>query len=563
MTIINYQRPRIINSVILIGLAILTFGLVFLALTPPYSRDALIHHLAIPKLWIDKGGFYETPGAVFSYYPMNIEILYLLCLIIGTDILSKVIHLCFALGTGLIIYFYIKPKLGRTYSLLGMLIWISTPIVIYVGTIAYIDFGVTFFMMLAFFFFLRLMENESISLKKNIILFSLFTGLALGAKYTALITLPFFSGCLFIIESRKSGNVKALKYTAIYLFLSIFVASPWYFKNVYLTGNPIYPLSLPLSISDEQKEENANVKNSSSMSNEEDNARVELGGSTLLARRVLYSENIFQILAIPLRIFWQGKDNNSQYFDGVLNPIFLVFLPFFWFERKARKQLLVMFFFAWFFIFMVFFLQGMRIRYIIPAIPPLVILNVFGIRNIIQRRSIIVRSLVIVLLVFLIGMNFNYLWKRMDFVKPWRYLSSNETREQFLDRLVGSYRPINWINNNLPQDAKVLFILAGHRGYYCEREYRFYPNFGQGTLDMMVKSNNVEDLRRLCSQLRGTHLFTNHYLVFKYLRSYYSEEDIDKFRYNMNLISKQLYKEGPFSVLELQYDSPQKNTGHH
>ena len=36
---------------------------IILNLTPPISRDALIHHLAVPKLWLKHGGFYEIPWA--------------------------------------------------------------------------------------------------------------------------------------------------------------------------------------------------------------------------------------------------------------------------------------------------------------------------------------------------------------------------------------------------------------------------------------------------------------------------------------------------------------------
>jgi hypothetical protein len=59
---------------------------IILNLTPPLSRDALIHHLAIPKLWLKHGGFYEIPWADYSYYPMYINLLYLV---------SKIYSLCF------------------------------------------------------------------------------------------------------------------------------------------------------------------------------------------------------------------------------------------------------------------------------------------------------------------------------------------------------------------------------------------------------------------------------------------------------------------------------------
>jgi len=42
---------------------------IVLALTPPVARDVLIHHLAIPKLWLIHGGFYEIPWRGFLIIP--------------------------------------------------------------------------------------------------------------------------------------------------------------------------------------------------------------------------------------------------------------------------------------------------------------------------------------------------------------------------------------------------------------------------------------------------------------------------------------------------------------
>ncbi len=73
--------------VILVGIVVILCAEILLDLTPPISRDALIHHLAIPKLWLLHGGVYEIPWAVYSYYPMNINILYLIPLYFGNDVL--------------------------------------------------------------------------------------------------------------------------------------------------------------------------------------------------------------------------------------------------------------------------------------------------------------------------------------------------------------------------------------------------------------------------------------------------------------------------------------------
>jgi hypothetical protein len=550
MTAIDSPAVKAVNRCLLVALGILCAGVLLLALTPPYARDALIHHLAIPKLWLKHGGFYETPWAPFSYYPMNIELIYLLCLIIGSDILPNIVHLCFAIGTSLLIYLYLKPKLGLTYALLGCLIWLSTPIVIHVGPTAYIDLGLTFFITLAIYYMAKFMEMEKPE-KKFFFLSAIFIGLALGSKYSALIALPFFTCLSFFAASRYGGNWKAIKYTALYLVVSACLAAPWYIKNASLTGNPTYPFTTPLTY---LLGKHANVSEPLGVALfREDRA---LGTSSMLDRRVRYSENTLEIFTVPLRIFWQGKDNDSRYFDGVLNPIYLLFLPFAWYPSKEKKSLLFFFVFVWFFILMVFFLRGMRIRYVFPSLPPLVIVSVFGIRWLIDKTSTLARSLVMALIIGLLGMNFLYLWQRVDFIKPWQYLTASESRDQFLSRLLGSFAPIKWMNDHLPQNARILFLMAGHRGYYCERAYLLAPDFGQRILEKMVRAENEEQLRRIFSGLNVTHLFTNHYLAFKFLKSGHSKGEIRELRQRMKAISEILYEAGPYSVLKIRADQP-------
>jgi len=78
---------------------VLISAIVVLACVPPVSKDALVHHLAVPKLYLKHGGMYEIPFMTFSYYPMDLDLLYLIPLYFGNDILPKFIHFSFALLT--------------------------------------------------------------------------------------------------------------------------------------------------------------------------------------------------------------------------------------------------------------------------------------------------------------------------------------------------------------------------------------------------------------------------------------------------------------------------------
>ena len=121
----KYWNNKIATSLLCIAISGFLIVEILLNLTPPISRDALIHHLAIPKLWLTHGGFYEIPWANFSYFPMNIDLLYLIPLYFKNDIVPKFIHFAFGLGTGLLVYNYLKNRLSKNWGLLGFLVFLS------------------------------------------------------------------------------------------------------------------------------------------------------------------------------------------------------------------------------------------------------------------------------------------------------------------------------------------------------------------------------------------------------------------------------------------------------
>ncbi|CAN2044321.1 membrane hypothetical protein [Candidatus Magnetomoraceae bacterium gMMP-1] len=317
--------------IILLGFVILEF---ILNLTPPISRDALVHHLAIPKLWIKHGGFYETTWANYSYYPMNINLFYLICIYFKNDIVPKFIHLGFGLGTGWLIYLYLKQKIDRNSGLLGMLIFISTPIVIWLSTSAYIDLGMTFFITASVLAFVKWRDSDYIKLKW-IIISSLCMGIAIGSKYNALIAWFFIN--LIIVHSYVRDTQKqmaGIKYGLIFFGITVLAASPWYVKNYLLTENPFYPLFNSFFNPDNQL-----LEKTSSL-------------SFFHRRQIMYDETFWETLLIPLRMFFQGEDNSYRYFQGVLNPILIVFSPFILLNKREHKD---KFLFALFCVFFIIF----------------------------------------------------------------------------------------------------------------------------------------------------------------------------------------------------------------
>ena len=215
---------------------------ILLNLTPPISRDAIIHHLAIPKLWLTHGGFYEIPWADFSYYPMNIDLLYLIALYFNNDIVPKFIHFAFGFGTGLLVYNYLKNRLSKNWGLLGFLVFFSTPAVARLSTTAYIDLGMVFFATASILAFVR-WRDGSYKNTKWLVLSAVCMGLTAGSKYNDLIAWLFLNLMMVFYYSIDTENgLPALRYGVAFFAIALLVVSPWFIKNYIRTENPIYPL---------------------------------------------------------------------------------------------------------------------------------------------------------------------------------------------------------------------------------------------------------------------------------------------------------------------------------
>lgn len=100
----------------------------------------------------------------------------------------------------------------------------------------------------------------------------------------------------------------------------------------------------------------------------------------------MYQKTPLETLAIPIRISFQSEDNNPGLFDGRLNFALLLF-PFLLLGAASREEgqtnrLLLAF--ALLYILTVYLATDMRVRYVSPAIPPLVILATLSLNT--RRR---------------------------------------------------------------------------------------------------------------------------------------------------------------------------------
>jgi len=540
-------------TILCIAILLLLLIEIILNLTPPIARDALIHHLAIPKLWLKNGGFYEIKWADFSYFPMNVDLLYLIPLYFNKDFLANFIHMGFGIGTALLIYQYLNNKINRIAGLLGILVFLSTPIVVRMSTVAYVDLGLTFFTTASILAFIRYRDGEFKEFKW-LFLSSVAMGLALGTKYNALIAWIFLSLAIVFVYSRDTGEQwKAIRCGLIFFLLSLFLFSPWLIKNLILTGNPLYPL----------------FKGIFNINSAIHGGTVSISGDTSIGffkmREMLFGENLWETLLIPLRIFFQGQDNSVRYFDGVLNPVLIILSPFAFMNKSFYHDKLFFISFTIFFILTVFFLEQKAfsmeqiVRYILPVIPLLSILTVMGLVNTwnwamnisIPLRNVLTAFLLTIFIVIM-SKNIFYIKNYYQNISPISYISGIESKDEFITRHISSYPAIKYINTNTLDNARIRLVFLAGRGYYLDRIYSEGASYGIGDVSGLA-ANAQEDssFQAYLHSLGCTHMLVRTDLYLKYLHDNYPPETVNRLFQQMSKVTEMIYNANGYAVYRL------------
>lgn len=523
---------------LLIGAWILSA--VILSWVPPVSKDALVQHLAIPKLYLKHGGIYEIPTMPYSYYPMNLELLYMIPLWLGSDIAAKFIHFAFGLLTAMILFQYLKRRLNIRYALFGCLFFLTLPVIVKLSITVYVDLGVIFFSTGALLLILRWVEKDF--KPKYLILSGISCGLAMGCKYNGLVTcailalfVPFLWGRYG--KAKATSFFRPVSYGILFLFMAFLVWSPWMIRNCLWKHNPVYPLY--------EGWFKKNIAANDVVSRGKKTAFTRTTGTSLFTyRRRVYGESWWEIALLPVRIFFQGQDGNPRLFDGKLNPFLLLLSIFAFYPRRrgppdVRRERNVLLAYAVLFFLFAFFTSVLRIRYIAPIIPPLIILSAFGLKNLMQTAwkvkgpvtGVMAHGIVLLLPAFALALNAHYVAGQFEEVKPFSYILGKVDRDQYISEYRREYPALQYANRHVPRNAKILFVFLGKRGYYCDRDY-VPDTVGQvrSLYNTIRTAKGPQDIWASLRERGITHLIVDLPIFDKWLRGLFDAEAQDRAR---------------------------------
>lgn len=227
-----------------------------------FAYDVLEYHLQMPKEYFEAGRIEYAPHNVYANFPANVEMLYLLAMILSDGFLdagttANMIHLMLVLLT-----IYAAWVAGGEWSLrAGIVCAVSlatTCWLVYLAGLAYVENGVLMYGMTATAAMLRgfgvIRRGSSPRESSNtahvssdralhwFALAGLLAGFACGCKYTAV---PMIALPLGIAAGLMPAHGRYARSTAVAVFASaaLLSFSPWLVKNLVMTGNPVFPLA--------------------------------------------------------------------------------------------------------------------------------------------------------------------------------------------------------------------------------------------------------------------------------------------------------------------------------
>jgi len=504
----------------------------FLALLPPYYKDTLIYHLYIPKLMIPKGAFVTVEGLSNSNFPLAMELIYGIGLMVDRPEVCRIVHYGFFW-----LLIFTTYKLGNRFfkwgGLVAALVTALTPSMQIVASWGYIDIALAFITLTA----VAAICDEELNNKKNGLVFiGLVIGFSLWMKYLSLYFAGYSMILLYIATYKNSPNQgKAFYKVGLTGLVAGLYALPWYGKNIIETGNPVYPYF-------------TNIFGGKHQWNEFfDKAYFHLLSD------YGYGQGILKFLLAPYYMVRYGKFENldGPYlgYDGVIG---WVYLPLFallvlgLFKMKKHVVFVKVFSIAILFGFVLWLTNSQQTRFLLPTIALVPLLAMAAISNLAAKVNY--RSGILSFITVLSLLGAMPIAAYVSDINPWDYISGKESRHQFLMRIDPLHPIYTYINRNLPDDSKLFLILVGNKRFYLEPEAYSDSIFEFFTIQKVIQEKgNAHGVAAWLKEKGFTHILFDDYYILKPL----TKEELDILSEFFAVHTRLVKKDKTFALIEI------------
>jgi len=472
---------------------------------PIIARDALIHHLIVPRWWIEQGSIHEIPWHEWSYYPMLLQLAYTGILAfepmgLNLENVCTVYHASYLLFG---LFFLLKSaealKLSASSQVFLTVLTLTLPLLLKLSAIPIVDLGLFAFCCLALWILIDIFTTKTLTSIQAVFLGMAF-GAAMASKYNGLLFVvllaPFF--LLAIFQTPKSIYWK-IRFIVLSTFFTVLVFSPWMIKNYQWTSNPIFPLAKSVF-----------AETISTDSSKPTGTKV-----TFLDRELsLYERSLLDVFLLPFTMALRGQDDNPRYFDGTLSPLLLLsllVLPLLRRDKIVRVLSLQVISYS----LIAVLLSGSRVRYLVPAIPTLLLLSTIGLAKLIdsKERARLLWTIFILLqsawaTYYIAG----YLHRSgaIYYISKLLNTTDKTARELYLTRYMPEYSAASFVNQTLAKNDR-LYLLYTANYFYLYHSRTFSGGFfsEQPLIEWISSSKNAGELASKFKEQELSHLLVH------------------------------------------------------
>ncbi len=219
----------------------------------PHPYDSLIYHLQVPREWFEAGRIAALHHNVFSFFPFNIEVHYLLADYLrggpwAAAYQAQFLSLSLTLLTALTLWGWARVRAGRRAAALTAAAFVTLPWVLMLSCVSYVESGMLLFGTLAICWFFTAITGGQTA-KRAFLLAGVFAGLACGAKLTnvplLLVAMP-VAGIIawWVGRDRILSGGQMLRGCGLVVLCGLLTLSPWLIRNAVWAGNPVFPVAM-------------------------------------------------------------------------------------------------------------------------------------------------------------------------------------------------------------------------------------------------------------------------------------------------------------------------------
>jgi hypothetical protein len=458
-------------------------ALLLLALRPTLAWDADTYHLTLPRLYIEHGGFRPIPYNVYSNWPLNVELLFALGMLLHDYVLSTSIQLLFALlvvgALASLAGVHGAPWAGAVASCL----FLANDVVLVEIASAYVDVASAFFFLMAVCFLLET-DRTAEGLDRNWLLAGICCGLMAGIKLNGVFGILAILALIWSPRWR-AGDLRreALRATLVAVLPCSVLALPWFVKSAWYTGNPLYPLLYETFGGIEWNE--------------------TLGRQFMAWHRSIgMGRSLEDYLLLPVRLILESG-SGYEAFGGRIAVSWIVLVPIVIvasrIDRVVRRLGLaaLVYFVGW-------ALTSQQMRFLIPVLAVLAAAAALSLRRLacaLEERlhAPVEWAAGLAASLLLLASSSPFLSDAGRCLRLYRSLGSRIAQS--------AIPPMHaFINRELPADARVMFLNTNH-GFFCERDYIADSFFEASQMNALLGQDpTVEGIAETLRRHRVTHV---------------------------------------------------------